>query len=367
MKKTKILNIGEWKSEPLSLDLEKFPPNLFLNYDKTLNPMKPPDETPMKLYDINKMRKSAEAHRQVRRYIQSIIKPDMKIFDICSLLENKTRELLGDNLMAGIGFPTGFSLNDCAAHDSAIPKDNRVLKETDICKLDFGTHVEGYITDSAFTIAFDERFKPLIDATRDGTWAGIKMAGPDVLINDVSKEIKEAIESYEMEWEGKIYPIKAITNLGGHNILKYQIHGGDLILGGPSVYTEGRRMRANTIYAIETFGSTGSGEIHNDYDMECSHYSRPPDAPKVPLKFNSSKQLLGHIISTRSTLPFCTRWLDKDFGVRFRMGLSELSKNNIVHSYPPLCDIKGSFTSQLEHTIYLHEFGKEILSYGDDY
>ena len=42
-------------------------------------------------------------------------------------------------------------------------------------------------------------------------------------------------------------------------------------------------------------------------------------------------------------------------------------KNNLITNYPRLFDVNGSYSSQLEHTIYLHENGKEILSMGEDY
>ena len=366
-KETGLVNVKPWSRNMMSMKLKKYPSNPVYAYDRKLTPVTPPKDTMMKVFDIQSMRKSAEAHRQVRRHVQSFLKPGVSLTDICARLEAKTKELLGDSLKSGIGFPTGLSLNECAAHDSAIPGDTRVLGMEDVMKVDFGTHVNGYITDSAFTVCFDDRFKPLLDASHDGTWAGIRLAGPDAVINDVSAEIQEAIESYEMEWKGKTYPIKAIGNLGGHNILPYQIHGGDLILGAPSSTTAGTRMSGDTIYAIETFATTGTGSIVNSYEMETSHYMRPADAPRVPLKLQTSKQLLSHIVSTRSTLPFCTRWLDEGFGSRWRMGISELSKNQVVQSYPPLVDNAGSFTSQLEHTIFLHEYGKEVLSSGDDY
>jgi methionyl aminopeptidase len=35
--------------------------------------------------------------------------------------------------------------------------------------------------------------------------------------------------------------------------------------------------------------------------------------------------------------------------------------------YPPLCDVKGCFTAQYEHTMILRPTCKEILSRGDDY
>jgi methionyl aminopeptidase len=49
------------------------------------------------------------------------------------------------------GFPTGVSLNQIAAHYTSNPGDKTVLKYDDVLKLDFGTHVNGYIVDSAFT------------------------------------------------------------------------------------------------------------------------------------------------------------------------------------------------------------------------
>lgn len=36
------------------------------------------------------------------------------------------------------------------------------------------------------------------------------------------------------------------------------------------------------MYAIETFGSTGKGYVHDD--MECSHYMKDYDAGHVPLR-----------------------------------------------------------------------------------
>jgi methionyl aminopeptidase len=39
----------------------------------------------------------------------------------------------------------------------------------------------------------------------------------------------------------------------------------------------------------------------------------------------------------------------------------------VVNPYPPLCDSKGSYVAQYEHTIYLHPTRKEVLSRGDDY
>ena len=39
----------------------------------------------------------------------------------------------------------------------------------------------------------------------------------------------------------------------------------------------------------------------------------------------------------------------------------------IVDPYPPLCENKGAYVAQYEHTIYLGPARKEVLSRGDDY
>jgi methionyl aminopeptidase len=40
------------------------------------------------------LREAAEVHRQVRKYIQSFVKPGMKMIDICENLEDKLRTLI---------------------------------------------------------------------------------------------------------------------------------------------------------------------------------------------------------------------------------------------------------------------------------
>lgn len=64
--------------------------------------------------------------------------------DLCDAVENTVRTLIQANgLEAGIAFPTGVSLNYCAAHWTPNPGDKTVLQYDDVCKIDFGTHVKG--------------------------------------------------------------------------------------------------------------------------------------------------------------------------------------------------------------------------------
>lgn len=72
-------------------------------------------EDPVNTY--NNVRKAGEVHRQVRAYARKTIRPGMTMTEIANLIEDGTRALVEeDGMESGIGFPTGLSLNHCAAH-----------------------------------------------------------------------------------------------------------------------------------------------------------------------------------------------------------------------------------------------------------
>nr|XP_057931466.1 methionine aminopeptidase 2-like isoform X2 [Doryrhamphus excisus] len=309
-------------------------------------------------------RQAAEAHRQVRSYVRSWIKPGMTMIDICEKLEGCSRRLIKENgLKAGLAFPTGCSINHCAAHYTPNAGDPTVLHYDDVCKIDFGTHINGRIIDCAFTVTFNPKYDRLLEAVRDATNTGIKFAGIDVRLCDIGETIQEVMESYEVEIDGKTYQVKPIRNLNGHSIGQYRIHSGKtvpIVKGG-----EATRMEEGETYAIETFGSTGRGAVYDD--MECSHYMKNFNVGHVPIRLPRAKHLLNVINENFGTLAFCRRWLDRLGESKYLMALKNLCDLGIVDPYPPLCDIKGSYTAQYEHTILLRPTCKEVVSRGDDY
>ncbi|XP_042414389.1 methionine aminopeptidase 2B-like isoform X1 [Zingiber officinale] len=312
----------------------------------------------------NSVRRAAEVHRQVRKYMRSILKPGMLMTDLCETLENMVRKLIKeDGLQAGIAFPTGCSLNWVAAHWTPNSGDKTVLQYDDVMKLDFGTHIDGRIVDCAFTVAFNPMFNPLLEASREATNAGVKEAGIDVRLCDVGAAIQEVMESYEVEINGKVFQVKSVRNLNGHSIGPYQIHAGKsvpIVKGG-----EQTKMEEGEFFAIETFASTGKGYVRED--LECSHYMKNFDVGHIPLRLPRAKQLLVTINKSFSTLAFCRRYLDRLGETKYLMALKNLCDTGIVQPYPPLCDVKGSYVSQFEHTILLRPTCKEVISRGDDY
>lgn len=317
---------------------------------------------------VNDLRHAAECHRQVRKYAQKFIEPGQKLIDIVEKLEGKLLHLLKANylegdLTCGQAFPTGISVNNCAAHYTPNPGDDTMLDKDDVVKLDFGTHINGLLIDSAFTIAFNKKYDPLLEAVKAATNAGVKMAGIDVRLCDIGEEIQEVMESHEIELGNKTYQVKCVQNLNGHLIEAYHIHAGKtvpIVRGGPQT-----RMEEGELYAIETFGSTGKGLVLETPD--CSHFMKDFNAPQVPLRNPKAKALLNFIDKHYGTLAFCRRWVDRDGFDKHLIPLKQLVDAGVVNEYPPLSDTSGCYTAQYEHTLILKPTCKEVLSRGDDF
>ena len=140
------------------------------------------------------------------------------------------------------------------------------------------------------------------------------------------------MESYEVEINGTTYPVKSIRNLNGHTIMPYSIHGSKSV---PIVKTNDQtKMEEGDVFAIETFGSTGNGYVHEE--GEVSHYAKRGDAQKVDLRISSAKSLLNVINKNFGTLPFCRRYLDRLgqekylLGVRFFPSVMKVSNLRIL-------------------------------------
>lgn len=312
---------------------------------------------------VNDLRKAAECHRQVRKSAQPLMRPGIKLIDLCQHIEETNRRLVqASGLERGIAFPTGCSINDCAAHYTPNPGDDTVLGKDDVMKIDFGTQINGNIIDCAFTVAFNPTFDDLLTAVKEATNEGIKTAGIDVRLTDIGAAIQEVMESHEVTIGNTTHSVKSVENLCGHSIAPYKIHAGKSV---PIVENgDNTKMDEGELFAIETFGSTGKGRVFEAPD--CSHYMKDFDMGFVSLRNAKSKALLATINKNFGTLAWCRRWIDDEHPRHFAQ-LRELVQSGILKAYPPLNDISGSYVAQYEHTIFLHPSRKEVLSRGDDY
>ena len=320
-------------------------------------------------YKIESMRKAGECHKQIRKYAQTIIKPGIKLIDMVEKIENMLRFITNMNLTeCGQAFPTGCSLNNVAAHYTPNKGDETILQYDDVMKLDFGTQINGYIIDSAFTVAFNPIYDNLLKASKEATTEGVKNAGIDVRLGELGGIIGEVLNSYEIEIKGKTHKIKAIKDLCGHTMDRYKIHGAKSVplYRDDSSETSNVKMEEGEFYAIETFATTGSGHVNEKHPW--SHYMKKPEAfNNAKIKSGQPKALFKYIDEHFSTMAFCPRWLEESGYTGIDKSLKYLCDHDLVEPYPPLADIEGCYTSQFEHSFMLKPTCKEIFSIDDDY
>lgn len=364
---------GEPEIAPLSRDLTSYPTGLLLpSPGSDATPAEPTDELEIRRC----YRKAAAIHKQVRAYARELLVPGADMLDAANKIEGRLRALCGaegyrtykpdDPGYCAQAFPLGLSVNNCAAHYAPLIADNHVITTRDVVKVDFGVHCNGYLIDSAFTLAYDDKFQPILDASREAMNAAVKAAGVDVSIAELGNLIEEVISSYE--FQGKhLCPVR---NLTGHQVDQYQIHCGKAIPNhrGGRLRDYGR-MSAGDVFACETFASTGKGHVSDEYPV--SHYMVDPGALGLSKGFikgsETSKRILDLLRTNFRTLAWCPRWLDGMGEKKYQLSLKQLSDSGYINPYPKLCDTRGSYVAQFEHTFMVSEWGKEVFSKGDDY
>lgn len=192
-KKQKTANLPQQQTSPPRILLNDLFPSGTYPEGEVQQYSKAPIDAAERRYDISQLsnddaflqnyRKAAEVHRQTRKWVQDTVKPGQTLLDIAEGIEDSVRALLGhaglepgDSLNAGMGFPTGLCLNHQVAHYTPNPgQQDVILQQHDVMKVDFGVHINGWIVDSAFTMAFDHTYDTLLTAVKEATNAGIKV------------------------------------------------------------------------------------------------------------------------------------------------------------------------------------------------
>ena len=304
----------------------------------------------------NNIKKSGIIHKLVRKKILEYVKPGVLLYDIRKNIETWICEYSNstpntyDYINSSIAFPVGLSINNIAAHHSPFFQDKTVYTENDILKIDYGIQFNGEMVDAAFSITHNPELEKLKEISEEATNKVIKLSGIDTVLCDLGREIEEIFTSYELEINGKLYPIKPCRDLCGHQILPYKIHGKKVIPNINISYQN--RMDEGEIYAVETFPTTGSGHLKegkgNSHLMINYNIVGNDKYKKIPT--------YKRIMDKRKTLPWHLDWLEKDPFIKLNE-LRLLIGEGLVTEYPPLYDIESSYVAQTEHTIGIFENG----------
>lgn len=129
------------------------------------------------------------------------------------------------------------------------------------------------------------------------------------------------MESYEVEINGKTYPVKPVRNISGHNIKQYHIHGGKSI---PFIKTRDQtKMEEGEIFACETFGSTGRGTTFDGVRIATSRSCEKKGVLKPYLSYSLASMGMEKTHQPRKGLP--RTWPRLDLSIRRSTRTSALS------------------------------------------
>lgn len=260
-----------------------------------------------------------------------LIRPDVPLAQVSQQVEEMV-------LQAGLGvaFPVNISLNEAAAHDTPSPDDFRTFQKGDLIKLDLGIHLDGYIADTAMTIDLGDHAL-LTEASVAARDAAIARVKPGVTIGELGTAVSQEICSRGF---------RPVANLTGHGLDQYRLHMGPNVPNIPG--TGGAILEEGMAVAIEPFATTGTGFVSDQKRVEI--YSQ-----RIwrPVRMPAARKILSEI-APRQGLPFARRDLKTP---KPDMTLARLVREGILHSYPVLADITGSYVSQSEHTLIVTDDG----------
>ncbi|RMF28992.1 MAG: type II methionyl aminopeptidase, partial [Candidatus Nitrosothermus koennekii] len=288
--------------------------------------------------DMEEYIKAGRIASEVREYARKKYHVGRTLLEICEELEGMIRAKGGEP-----AFPCNVSLNEIAAHYTAEPDDETIVKDGDVLKIDIGVHINGYIADTAVTTCYNPEYESLTNATELALQEAIKIVKAGVNASDIGKVIEDT---------AKRLGFMPIHNLTGHSLAQYTVHAGKSI---PNIRTyTGFSLQANEAYAIEPFFTTKegtglvvNGRIKNIFSLINRKKSGNKDADAIK----------DEIWNRFKTLPFAARWL-KDHDIKhINEALNVLIKKKIVKAYPILVEGNGQYVAQAEHTVIPQENG----------
>lgn len=289
-------------------------------------------------------KKAGEISREIKKGVESRNWEGKTFLEICEFVEGEARRL-----GAQPAFPCNVCANEVAAHYTAEIEDPTTVPENAILKVDVGVHVDGYISDTAVTVCYNENLIDMTEATKSALAEALKVIRAGVRTSDVGK----IVQAYAQK-RGYL----PIANLSGHALEQYVVHAGTSV---PNIWSPSPAVfKESKAYAVEPFFTTSNGsglvvegKAQNIYGLVSRKNTKEQDL----------NRFLEAVWTKCRSLPFTTRWFQEEFGKKkLEEIVSKLMKMKLVRSYPILVEAKKCPVSQAEHTVVVTSSGFEIIT-----
>lgn len=284
---------------------------------------------------------AARVAASVREMAEDFVKPGVGLLAIAEKIESEIK-----SQGASMGFQACLSLNEAAAHDAPAMNDARILRESDVVKVDFGVHVEGCLIDQAFTFNASNEHEKLVTASKQALQDALSVMRAGKTVKDVGEAISGAITQAGF---------RPIENLCGHSLAPWVVHAGVSV---PNVPVGDYVFEEGDVFAVEPFATAGAGRVQDGPVTEIYALANDRGA-----RLLQSRKALEWIHEERRTLPFAKRHLLPVLRSEASVNLAvrDLVRQGILREYPILVEVNAGLVSQAETTVIVEKDSVHVL------
>jgi len=297
---------------------------------------------------VTKYRAAGDIANAALKAVAALCVVDAKLVDICIAGETIIEEALAKiytgkkKVDKGIAFPVCVSVNNLIGHVSPLAADTTTLKEGDVCKIDLGVHVDGFIAVVADTLAVGGPAKgkagDLLAAAFTATELAVRMVKAGNKNTAVTEMISKVAEDFKCN---------AVHGVLSHQMERFVIDGEKTIINKQDVDEKVDEIdfEEGEIYAVDIVLSTGEGKP-KEVDDATTVYKKTDKT--YQLKLNASRKLLSDVKSRFPTFPFTMRAITEkaaNFAIR------NCLQHELVIAYPVLSEKDGDLVAQVKFTV----------------
>lgn len=354
---------------------------------------------------ITKYKAAAEIANQALSAVAEAAKPGKSVAELCRIGDetirsrcaavfNKAKGKKREPIGKGVAFPTCIGINNCAGHFSPLESEDVTVKEGDICSIDLGAHIDGYVALLAATGVVSARGiewqahppEPFawsnvkaLDATSSTDGANetetMQVEVAETAQRTIPERAADALYAAYYAAEAVLrllrpgctntqvtevlakvaadFSCSVVEGVLSHEMKRYVIDGRRVVLSKPTVdqRVEECQFEANTVFSIDVVMSTSENGKVKPGDVRTTVFKRAIERDYL-LKMKASRQLLNEVNRSSPVFPFTLRGIvpDDPENKVARLGIGEMQSHGLVIPYPVLYEKDGQYVARFKYT-----------------
>jgi curved DNA binding protein len=233
-------------------------------------------------------------------------------------------------------------VNHICGHFSPLKEESYTLKEGDVVKIDLGTHIDGYISQGAYTIVSRKnreekvtgRKADVITAAHTALQAAIRTFKAENKNHQVTAMIKKSAEAFETQ------PLESVFS---SKQKKHLIDTVDSIANRhqPEQRVDEYTFQPGDVFYLDILVSTGEGKARES-EYRTTVYKRQVENTYL-LKIQSSRVFFSEVNQKYPTLPFSIRALEHQTAAK--VGIKECQSHELIQPFPVVVEKEGEFVA----------------------